>query len=48
MVNVTVIEDAVFGNDSLISTNWSAMSLGCLSWKQPNHMLFQVNQVSVC
>ncbi|KAL4233307.1 hypothetical protein ACF0H5_007990 [Mactra antiquata] len=42
MTNITVIEDAVFGNDSLITTNWTAMSLGCLSWKQPNHVLFQV------
>ncbi|XP_045197771.2 popeye domain-containing protein 3-like [Mercenaria mercenaria] len=36
------IVDAVFGNDSLISTNWSSMALGCLSWKPPNHTLFQV------
>lgn len=37
-----IIEDAVFGNDSLISTNWTQMALGCLKWKPPNHTLFQV------
>lgn len=38
-----VIVDAVFANDSLISSNWSALSLGCLTWKPPNHTLFQVS-----
>lgn len=37
-----IIEDAVFANDSLISNNWSALTLGCLTWKPPNHTLFQV------
>ena len=41
-----IIEDAVFANDSLITSNWTQMALGCLKWKPPNHTLFQVLNVT--
>ena len=36
------VHDAVFPNDSLISTNWTQEVPGCSVWKKPNHVLFQV------
>ena len=36
------VQDAVFPNDSLISTNWTDDVPGCSIWKKPNHVLFQV------
>ena len=36
------IQDAVFLNNSLISTNWTDDVPGCSIWKEPNHALFQV------
>ena len=36
------IQDAIFPNDSLISTNWTDEVPGCSAWKKPNHVLFQV------
>ncbi|KAH3727308.1 blood vessel epicardial substance-like isoform X2 [Dreissena polymorpha] len=44
MLNITapVVEDAHFANDSLISTSWPTIALGCSSWKPPHHVLFQI------
>ena len=36
------IQDAVFPNNSMISTNWTEDLPGCSLWKEPNHVLFQV------
>ena len=36
------IQDAVFPNSSVISTNWTEDVPGCSLWKEPNHALFQV------
>ncbi|XP_052811665.1 blood vessel epicardial substance-like [Mya arenaria] len=39
---VSLVEDAQFANDSLITTHYSSQTFGCHAWKVPHHPLFQV------
>jgi len=45
MVNETgpLVVDADFGNDSLISSQYPAITFGCDEWKPTLHPLFQVS-----